>query len=745
MKRTIGIALIGVIAAVTAIVTGAGTATADTTPVAFTCDLPSGATGSAAGLIPDTVPLNNDVTINDTPDPVAPGGSVHYDLDVPFPDLTGDLPDLGFPLGYFYLRSIDITQPIPAGLDLNSVTASLSPDPSWANVSRVGSNLVIHIQSAYPTVNDTNGRIRINADVTPTTIEVQETNGSWVPINFIPSVDIDATVTGAAGSTIDWKAPSILAKVFYKKSVLFGIIININWVDVNTPCTPDNPNQTVVSTLVGSPGLAVSTSADETSVVAGLPIHLHVTATNTGNMALTGVTVSDPNAPGCAGSPGNLAVGASVTIDCTVTTSAANIPTFSNSASADSNETAPVNSNTVNVSVTAPGPSGVSGTVTTAGSGTPIGGAWVALLRTSNFTVAGGAVADGSGNFEAEVPAGSYYLYLIDPAGGHTTGFWGPPTAVNVTTGAITDADPTMATSRGRISGTVTADGSGAPVPGAIAIPMPSNTGRPGRTATANGAGEYTVADLAAGNRKVVYVDPVGGHRSEYFSDSSDFNGAADVGVLAGQNASASVSLAPQTPNAGGTTLSGTVTETGTGDPLGGVHVIALRASDFGAARATTTDGSGNYSLSLSGGDYRLAFVDGTGTHDAEWHNDHAVTDLATSDAVTSPSMVNADLDPNTGSMSGTITDDPSGTPLEGAWVVAFNTSGAIVGGAVTAPNGTYTLSGLPAGTYGATIVDPLGGRIQEYWDNSPTSIGSTPIVVAGGQTTTINAALALP
>ena len=107
--------------------------------------------------------------------------------------------------------------------------------------------------------------------------------------------------------------------------------------------------------------------------------------------------------------------------------------------------------------------------------------------------------------------------------------------------------------------------------------------------------------------------------------------------------------------------------------------------------------------------------------------------------------MADADLARNTGSMSGTITDDPSGTPLEGAWVLAIGPTGAIVGGAVTAPNGTYTLGGLPAGTYRATILDPLGGRIQEFWDNSLTSTGASPIVIAGGQTTPINAALALP
>jgi hypothetical protein len=95
--------------------------------------------------------------------------------------------------------------------------------------------------------------------------------------------------------------------------------------------------------------------------------------------------------------------------------------------------------------------------------------------------------------------------------------------------------------------------------------------------------------------------------------------------------------------------------------------------------------------------------------------------------------------------MAGTITDDPSGSPLGGAWVIAIGPTGAIAGGAVTAANGTYTIAGLAPGTYRATIVDPSGGRTQEYHDNSPDYAGATPVNVTAGATTTINAALALP
>ena len=104
----------------------------------------------------------------------------------------------------------------------------------------------------------------------------------------------------------------------------------------------------------------------------------------------------------------------------------------------------------------------------------------------------------------------------------------------------------------------------------------------------------------------------------------------------------------------------------------------------------------------------------------------------------------NAALNPNTGTMAGTIVDDPAATPLAGAWAIAIGPTG-IAGGAVTAANGTYTLGGLATGTYRATFVDPNGGRTQEYWDNSPTYTGATTLNITPANTTTANAALHHP
>jgi len=86
-------------------------------------------------------------------------------------------------------------------------------------------------------------------------------------------------------------------------------------------------------------------------------------------------------------------VGARVTYDCVVTTTVADVPSVTNTATADSNETAAVTSTPVQVTVATAQSTGVSGTVTEAGGGSPLAGAWVAVLRQADFTIAAGAVA----------------------------------------------------------------------------------------------------------------------------------------------------------------------------------------------------------------------------------------------------------------------------------------------------------------------------------------------------------------
>ncbi len=494
----------------------------------------------------------------------------------------------------------------------------------------------------------------------------------------------------------------------------------------------------------GPASLSVTMTADQAGVVAGQTIDYHLTVTNTGVPGLTGLTIDDPNAPDCEQAIPDLAVGDHHTIDCSHTTTAADVGTYPNSATVDTAQTAPVASNTTNVSVAM---GTVSGTVTEAGSGAPVGGAWIAVLRTSDFSMVGGAVADGSGNYSAPLPAGSYFLYLVDPTGTHTAGFFGSPTTVTVSAPAPVDADPSMVTTRGSVTGTVTETGTGNPISGAWALALSTavaNTGATEMAVVANGSGVYSLPGLRATTHYVGFVDPTGAHETRFHPSSPNVPAATPVPVTAGTATVANATLPPQVPTAGGATISGTVTEQGTGIALAGIHVVALRAADYAMVRGAVTNGSGAYSLNVAAGGYKLAILDSTGRHDMEWYDDLASTQLGDALTVTAPGVANAALDANTGSMTGTVTDDPSGDPVAGAWVIAIGPTG-IAGGAVTAPDGTYTITGLAPGTYRATFVDPDGGRTQEYYDDSPDFGGATTFTIVAAGTTTASAALALP
>lgn len=113
----------------------------------------------------------------------------------------------------------------------------------------------------------------------------------------------------------------------------------------------DRNNHRVQALAVATPDVSIVKTADETSVVAGDPIHYHLTITNSGDVVLHGVTVTDPNAPDCDRNLGNLAPGAESTVDCGYDTTPADVGLYANTASVDTDETDTIDSNTVDVHI----------------------------------------------------------------------------------------------------------------------------------------------------------------------------------------------------------------------------------------------------------------------------------------------------------------------------------------------------------------------------------------------------------
>ena len=400
----------------------------------------------------------------------------------------------------------------------------------------------------------------------------------------------------------------------------------------------------------------------------------------------------------------------------------------------------------------------LAGRVTTAagsGAGAPVGGAWVLVLDRDDHSFAAAAVADADGRYELTLTSGDYEAMLVDPAGRHAAEWAddapsqaeGDPIAVGG--GATTTLDAALAPA-GRtasISGAVTEDGSGDPVPGALAFAV-STGGVPTGGAVADAQGDYTIAGLPAGDYHVITFDPTGAHAVEFFDDATGFADGDPVTVAAGGTTVADVSLATRTPSSGTAALTGRVTDSASGQPVAGAVAVALRRADYAFTAAARTDATGSYAITLDPGDYRVEIVDPTFLHAMEWYDDLPYYDIAAAVPVTvsagAPGVADAALDPTgpSAGIVGTVTH-AGGGPFAGALVLAIGSDGAPVGGAVTAADGTYLIGGLTAGNHLLVFVDPTGAAAPEFHDGAAGPAGATLVTTTAGAVTTVDADLA--
>jgi len=94
--------------------------------------------------------------------------------------------------------------------------------------------------------------------------------------------------------------------------------------------------------------------------------------------------------------------------------------------------------------------------------------------------------------------------------------------------------------------------------------------------------------------------------------------------------------------------------------------------------------------------------------------------------------------------MGGTVVASATGDPIADAWVLAIGATGDLRG-TLTDEGGGFALADLPVGQYRAAVVDAVGGRSVEYWDDSADYAGATDFMVEAAATSTIDSALAAP
>ncbi len=261
-------------------------------------------------------------------------------------------------------------------------------------------------------------------------------------------------------------------------------------------------------------------------------------------------------------------------------------------------------------------------------------------------------------------------------------------------------------------------------------------------SATTAADGTYAFAGLKPGTYRLRFMDTAAGvYATEWHNNAVRRETATDIALAAAAN----VSGIDATLGNGGA-IAGRVLGPDLSSPLAyiTVQVHAFYGTDWSLVGEVLTGADGRYRVGgLRTGNYRVAFIAGSGFHLQEWYNDRpdvtsaedvAVVEGTTTDNINcalGEAMVKA-------SIAGTVTRAGGTTRLGGIRVTLDQRDAEGVWSTVastwTGFEGTYWLPNLDAGTYRVGFADPLGMYVAEWYDNEATAGAATVLTVEDGQ-----------
>lgn len=406
----------------------------------------------------------------------------------------------------------------------------------------------------------------------------------------------------------------------------------------------------------------------------------------------------------------------------------------------------------------------IKGKVTAASPGGSVSGVEVcAALTTAGFSYYGGACTQSASDGTYAIgglPGGNYDVrfapgYAESGPGENSkqnflTQFYkgassrGAATPVAVTLGQATTGINAAMQTAGKLSGHVTAGDTGKGLSAAYVCVLPTVRGGDEGCTFADGNGDYALRGLRSGSYKVRFgAGPSNlGYVRQFYSGKATRKEANPVSVAAGSTTSG----IDATLQRGGT-LSGTVTDADTDEPLAGIEVCV---GFYAGCDTTAADGS--YELTLPTGSYKVFFGGpsfGPGPEPPSqgyapvYYHDAYSSEDATKVAVTAGGATpGIDQAMHEGArVAGTVLDAVGKDPL-GEITVCANDPAAGSGACDrTDELGAYEIEGLPAGSYRVRFSSGTGWPIGErggyaplFYENSLTSEGATLLDLGFGE-----------